>query len=145
LQLPKLIFLFAYRRKFQLKKRNLSCSLWKASTRRLILSVRNPKLHFTHVCCSPSHIIPLGQSHRPVAVQYQGQDEDSLPTICTSRRVIENNINRANAILERAELKDLDWLVLPEMVFSGELSTMDKYHLSNQTTLLFCSLAILRT
>jgi len=56
---------------------------------------------------------------------------------------VENNISRADAILERAELKDLDWIVLPEMAFSGELSTMDKYHLSNQVTLLFYLLAVL--
>jgi predicted amidohydrolase len=52
------------------------------------------------------------------------------------------NISRADAILERAELKELDWIVLPEMAFSGELSTMDKYHLSNQVTLLFYLLAV---
>lgn len=33
---------------------------------------------------------------------------------------VENNISRAEAILEKAILKDLDWLILPEMAFSGE-------------------------
>jgi protein N-terminal amidase len=36
---------------------------------------------------------------------------------------VENNISRADAILEKANPKDLDLLVLPEMAFSGELST----------------------
>jgi protein N-terminal amidase len=36
---------------------------------------------------------------------------------------VENNISRADAILEKTNPKDLDLLVLPEMAFSGELST----------------------
>ena len=35
---------------------------------------------------------------------------------------VENNISRADAILEKANPKDLDLLVLPEMAFSGEFS-----------------------
>lgn len=36
---------------------------------------------------------------------------------------VENNIALADAILEAANPEDLDLLVLPEMAFSGELST----------------------
>jgi protein N-terminal amidase len=34
---------------------------------------------------------------------------------------VENNIKRADAILEKAELEDLVLLVLPEMAFSGKI------------------------
>lgn len=35
---------------------------------------------------------------------------------------VENNINHAETILDKADPKNLDWLVLPEMAFSGEFS-----------------------
>jgi predicted amidohydrolase len=34
---------------------------------------------------------------------------------------VENNINRADAILEKADVDNLDLLVLPEMSFPGKL------------------------
>jgi hypothetical protein len=37
----------------------------------------------------------------------------------------ENNINLANSILDKADPKDLDLLVLPEMAFSGEYPNMN--------------------
>ena len=33
---------------------------------------------------------------------------------------VENNIKRADMILKRAELEDVELLVLPEMAFSGK-------------------------
>jgi predicted amidohydrolase len=33
---------------------------------------------------------------------------------------VDNNLNRADAVLSRANPKDLDLLVLPELAFSGE-------------------------
>ena len=33
---------------------------------------------------------------------------------------VNNNLNRADAVLSKANPKDLDLLVLPEMAFSGE-------------------------
>jgi len=33
---------------------------------------------------------------------------------------VNNNLNRADAVLNRAEPEDLDLLVLPEMAFSGK-------------------------
>jgi hypothetical protein len=32
---------------------------------------------------------------------------------------IDNNLNRADAVLSKANLKDVDFLVLPELAFSG--------------------------
>lgn len=32
---------------------------------------------------------------------------------------VDNNLNRADAVLSRANIKDLDLLVLPELAFSG--------------------------
>lgn len=33
---------------------------------------------------------------------------------------IENNLNRADAVLSKADMEDLDLLVLPELAFTGE-------------------------
>lgn len=33
---------------------------------------------------------------------------------------VDNNLNRADAVLSKANPKDLDLLVLPELAFSGE-------------------------
>jgi protein N-terminal amidase len=33
---------------------------------------------------------------------------------------VDNNLNRADAVLNRANPEDLDLLVLPELAFSGE-------------------------
>lgn len=35
---------------------------------------------------------------------------------------VDNNLNRADSVLNRADPEDLDLLVLPEMAFSGELA-----------------------
>jgi protein N-terminal amidase len=35
---------------------------------------------------------------------------------------LNNNLNRADAVLNRADPEDLDLLVLPELAFSGKLS-----------------------
>lgn len=34
---------------------------------------------------------------------------------------VDNNLNRADAVLNRADPQDLDLLVLPELAFSGKL------------------------
>jgi hypothetical protein len=44
------------------------------------------KASLSHVCCSPSHIIHLARAITWSLFQHQGQDEDSLLTICTSRQ-----------------------------------------------------------
>lgn len=38
---------------------------------------------------------------------------------------LNNNLNRADAVLSKANVKDLDLLVLPELAFSGELLQSD--------------------
>jgi predicted amidohydrolase len=43
---------------------------------------------------------------------------------------VENNINIANTILDKADPKGLDLLVLPEMAFSGEYSNMNPFFAS---------------
>lgn len=37
---------------------------------------------------------------------------------------IENNLNRADAVLSKAGTEDLDLLVLPELAFTGEYDSM---------------------
>lgn len=40
---------------------------------------------------------------------------------------VDNNLNRADAVLSRANPDDLDVLVLPELAFSGKLSCKDVF------------------
>lgn len=38
---------------------------------------------------------------------------------------VDNNLNRADCVLSRSNPQDLDLLVLPELAFSGESSSID--------------------
>ncbi len=46
---------------------------------------------------------------------------------------VEKNIERANAILETASAARLDWLILPELAFTGEIV----FNFSYQSLMLF--------
>ena len=61
---------------------------------------------------------------------------------------VDNNLNRADAVLSRANPQNLDILVLPELAFSGMFDAeiaLDKRHIDREqdTTLDRCSISVL--
>lgn len=58
---------------------------------------------------------------------------------------VDNNLNRADAVLSKANPEDLDILVLPEMAFSGmalPLCIYPSIYLSILLELFFCMIAL---
>ena len=51
---------------------------------------------------------------------------------------VDNNLNRADSVLSKANPKDLDLLVLPELAFSGMSS-----HVFLRLFMIFCNVSIL--